>query len=172
MMKRLAIAVVVIAALSALGFYFYPTLSRQSPGKPGQHTVILIWNAPARATSYNIFRRAYDTDTLAKIGTSNKTSYFDSTAQPDSDTPTRSALWTPKAARARKHRKFGPPFHSCDNLFHCVGSLLVAAKPVDTAAARRYFPTAFFRPLLPAIPHGARENPRTLEKLNFKENLS
>ena len=82
MIKRLMIAVAVIAGLSALGFYFYPTLSRQSPGAPGQHTVTLTWNDAARATSYNIYRRAYGTDTLAKIGTSNKTSYFDSTAQP------------------------------------------------------------------------------------------
>jgi fibronectin type 3 domain-containing protein len=82
MVKRLTIALVVVAGMSALGFYFYPTLSRQSPGTPGQHTVTLIWNAPARATSYNIYRRAYKTDTLAKIGTSNKTSYIDSTVQP------------------------------------------------------------------------------------------
>lgn len=81
MLKRLTIALVVIAGLSALGFYFYPTLSRQSPGAPRQHTVTLIWNDAARATSYNIYRRAYGTDTLAKIGTSNQTRYFDATVQ-------------------------------------------------------------------------------------------
>jgi fibronectin type 3 domain-containing protein len=81
MVKRLTIAVVIIAGLSAVGFYFYPTLSRQSPGAPRQHTVTLTWNDAARATSYNIYRRAYGTDTLAKVGTSDKTHYFDSTVQ-------------------------------------------------------------------------------------------
>jgi fibronectin type 3 domain-containing protein len=81
MVKRLAIAMVIIAGLSALGLYFYPTLSRQSPGAPRQHTVTLIWNNAARANSYNIYRRAYKTDALTKIGTTNETRYFDSTVQ-------------------------------------------------------------------------------------------
>jgi fibronectin type 3 domain-containing protein len=81
MVKRLTIAVVIVAGLSGLGFYFYPTLSRQSPVTPRQRTVTLTWNNAARATSYNIYRRAYGTDTLTKIGTSKETHYFDSTAQ-------------------------------------------------------------------------------------------
>jgi fibronectin type 3 domain-containing protein len=80
MAKRLATIVVVVAILSALGFYFYPSQSQEPAEPPRPHKVTLNWEKTARAVSYNIYRGPYLSDTFEKLGSSATTTYEDPAA--------------------------------------------------------------------------------------------
>ena len=78
-MKKIAVILVVLSAMLALGFYFRPA-ERQQPAEPAKpHKVTVNWEKVARAVSYNIYRRPYRSDRYTKVGTSTTNSYDDPT---------------------------------------------------------------------------------------------
>lgn len=78
--KRLLIAVAVIAAAFALGFYFYPARSNQSEAH-APHKVTLRWNKAPHAKSYIVYRRPDRVSTYLKLGTSDHPGYEDGLVQ-------------------------------------------------------------------------------------------
>jgi hypothetical protein len=74
--KRLTIAATAIAAVFAVGFYFYPARSSQTEAR-APHKVTLRWNKAPHAKSYIVYRRPDRVVTYLKLGTTAEPSYED-----------------------------------------------------------------------------------------------
>lgn len=82
--KRLAMVMIAMAGVPAIGWHFYKDSSTkqqvQEASRP--HQVTITWEKSARAVSYNVYRSLYGAnEEFAKLGTSTTPGYVDTTVQ-------------------------------------------------------------------------------------------